>query len=520
MPQHAVIYTRVSSQKQVVQGHGLASQETRAREFARMKGYDIREVFRDEGLSGKLMHRPNMQAMIKYVAKHKKDNPVIIIDDISRLARDVETHILLRTAIQKAGGKLESPSIEFGDDSDSRLVELLLASVSAHQREKNAEQVSNRMRSRMQAGYAVFNAPPGYIYGRRSGHGKILVRDEPCASAITEALEGFASGRFSSQSEVKRFLEKSPDFPAKRVYYQRVKDILTQVLYAGYLERPSWGIHMLKGHHEPLISYDTWQRIQNRLQEECKAPARADINDDFPMRGFVACNSCGNPMTGCWSKGRTGMYAYYLCRHKGCEMNGKSIRKEKLEADFEALLSDMRPSDEIFTLAKSVFNDAWEAQSDIIKQGAETIRKEIMALEKKSEIVMDRIIESDNEETILMYEKRMQKISEDKVALDEKIAQCGRPLQSFDETFQTAIGFLRNPQKLWHSGSLEHKRTLLKLGFSDTLKYCRKEGFQTAEKAYPFWLTGQFCEGKYDMVEGTGFEPVYAYAGRFTVCCL
>ena len=128
MTQQAVIYCRVSSPKQVTEGHGLASQETRCREYAKHKGYDVLDVFRDEGLSGKLLDRPNIKAMLIYLKKHRADNLIVIIDDISRLARDIETHIHLRTAINDANGKLESPSIEFGEDSDSLLVENLLAS--------------------------------------------------------------------------------------------------------------------------------------------------------------------------------------------------------------------------------------------------------------------------------------------------------------------------------------------------------------------------------------------------------
>jgi site-specific DNA recombinase len=517
MPQHAVIYARVSSPKQVTQGHGLASQETRCRDYATRKGYEVLEVFRDEGLSGKLLDRPNMQAMLKYVRKNKHNKPIIIIDDISRLARDIETHIHLRTTIQKAGGKLESPSIEFGEDSDSRLVEHLLASVAAHQREKNAEQVCNRMRSRMQAGYTVFNAAPGYKFSKVSGHGKMLVRDEPCASVVAEALEGFASGRFVSQGEVKKFLEQSPHFPKNRkgeVHFQKVKDMLTRVLYAGYLNKPEWDIHMVKGKHEPLISYENYRRIQERLSDEGKAPARKDLNEDFPMRGFVSCTSCGNALTSCWSKGTGGMYAYYLCQQKGCSMKGKSIRKEKMESDFEKLLSSMRPSDEVIELAKVTFDDAWQTQSQALKQDAEKIRKEIMLIERKSEQLMDRVIEADNPTMVSKYEKRIQEFEQEKIILDEKIAKCGRPLQSFSETFQTAMNFLENPRILWDTGSIEHKRTLLKLAFSEKLEYCKKKGFQTAEKAYPFWLTGHFDEGNYEMVHPAGVEPATSTAGR------
>ncbi|MEM1275316.1 MAG: hypothetical protein AAGH74_02235 [Pseudomonadota bacterium] len=38
-PTQAVIYCRVSSAKQSSRGDGLASQETRCREYARYKGY-------------------------------------------------------------------------------------------------------------------------------------------------------------------------------------------------------------------------------------------------------------------------------------------------------------------------------------------------------------------------------------------------------------------------------------------------------------------------------------------------
>jgi hypothetical protein len=138
----------------------------------------------------------------------------------------------LRTDISGAGGVLQSPSIEFGEDSDSILVENMLASVSQHQRQKNAEQTVNRMRARVLNGYCVLARPPrGYRYERHSGHGKIIVRDEPIASILQEALEGYANGRFETQVEVKRFLEGQArypkDLPNGQIRNQRIHDILT-----------------------------------------------------------------------------------------------------------------------------------------------------------------------------------------------------------------------------------------------------------------------------------------------------
>ena len=121
----AVIYARVSNVKQTTQGSGLASQETRCREYARYRNYEIAQVFTDD-MSGSLTTRPGMLAMLSFLRSQKREQHAVIVDDISRLARGLEAHLQLRAAISTAGGVLESPSIEFGEDSDLGYVNLVL----------------------------------------------------------------------------------------------------------------------------------------------------------------------------------------------------------------------------------------------------------------------------------------------------------------------------------------------------------------------------------------------------------
>ena len=258
--QKAVIYCRVSSAYS-------GSQETRCREYARHKGYEVEQVFKDKGATGSMIDHPGMQLMLKFLYNHNQVQHTVLIDDISRLARGLEAHIQLRTAISTAGGRLESPSIEFGEDSDSILVENLFASVSQHQRQKNAEQTQHRMKARAMNGYWVFNPPAGYRYSRVDGHsGKMLVRDEPVASVIQEALEGFANGRFQTQAEVKRFLEQSAHYPKDRsgeIQFQRISNLLGKVIYAGYITLPKWGISLVPAKHEALIRFETFQKFKS-----------------------------------------------------------------------------------------------------------------------------------------------------------------------------------------------------------------------------------------------------------------
>lgn len=345
--QKAVVYCRVSSRKQVKEGDGLGSQETRCREYAGYHDLDVVLVFKDD-VSGGSAARPGMTAMLAYLLKHRKTPHVVIIDDISRLARGMKAHIQLRDAIAAAGGILVSPSVEFGNDADSELQEYILATVSQHQLRKNAEQTKNRMRSRAQGGYWVFRSPIGYRYEKIAGHGKMLVRDEPLASIVAEAFEGYASGRFESFAEVKRFLEAQAAWPKDKrgeVHFERVAELFARPVYAGYISHDDWGLDLIQGKHEPLISLATWQAAQDRHNGNAKAPAKKNISDDFPLRGFVTCHCCHQPMTANWSKGRSKLYPYYLCDTKGCIDYRKSIRKEKIEGEFAALLAELKPSE-------------------------------------------------------------------------------------------------------------------------------------------------------------------------------
>ncbi len=516
----AVIYCRVSSIKQTTVGDGLRSQETRCREFARMKGYEVAEVFRDD-VSGSLIDRPGMKLMLAFIRKRRSSGTVVIIDDVSRLARGLQAHLELRGSIAAAGGVLESPSLEFSDDPDSILVENLLASVSQHQRQKNGEQTKNRMRARVSNGYWVFQAPMGYRYERVTGRGKMLKRDEPVASIVQEALEGYASGRFETQAEVMRFLQEHPLFPKDSrgiVRHQRVCGLLNQPVYAGYIQAPEWDISLRAGQHEPLVSFQTWQRIQERLHGISRTPRAKNLNEDFPLRGFVLCDCCGTPLTACWSTGSNGRYPYYLCPKRGCDSYGKSIRRDRIEGEFADMLQAMRPSPALFTVATKMFRDLWDHRAAQVESQTKALGAQLLKIEKQVGQYLERILDASVPSVITAYEDRIRKLEEEKLAIRERMAASAPAPARFDETLRTALDFLSNPWILWTSERLEDKRTVLKLAFADRLRYARNEGFRTSDLSLPFKLLGGISGSEREMAHPRGFEPLTsAFGGQRSI---
>lgn len=517
--QKAIIYARVSDSKQKIRGDGLGSQETRCREFAAYRQLEVVQVFRDD-FTGASADRPAMRAALAFLRKNRRDPHVMIIDDLSRLARDVVSFRRLREEISAAGGLLESPSITFREDSDSLFMENVLASAAQHQRQKNAEQTKNRMRARAMNGFWTFQAPWGMTYTRAAGGGKMLVRDEPLASIIQEGLEGFASRRFGSKAELQRFFAATPPFPTDRrgeVTNERVDQILKQVLYAGYLAVPSWDVSLRKAQHEGLISLATFDQIQERLAGKAKAPSRKDLNADFPLRGIVACK-CGHPMTATWSKGKGGMYPYYLCRQKDCDLNGKSVARDKIEGALETLVRSLTPSRELVNLAGTIFRDLWDRRTKESKERRAALKLEAVSVDKKIGQFLDRIVDADNTTVIRAYERKIDELEREKLILAENIAKCGTVARGYDEVLQTSLDFIASPWNLWETGNLEDRRAMAKLVFADHLIYCRENGLQTPEISLPFKALKEISAPKEGMAHPSGFEPLaFAFGGQRSI---
>ena len=457
------------------------------------------------------MNRPGMVALLSYLDAQPSKNYVIVFDDLKRFARDTEFHIKLRREFLTRGARIECLNFKLDDSPEGKFVETIFAAQGELEREQNRRQVIQKMQARIEKGYAVFPAPVGYTYVLDRAQGKILVRDEPIATILADALEGFASGYLQTQAEVKRFLESKPAFPkdtpAGEIRWQRVQRLLSHITYAGYVEAPKWGIPPRKGNHEPIISLETFERIQERMKGKAKAPIRKDISEDFPLRGFVLCDDCDQPMTSCWSKGRTKHYPYYLCDTRGCASNRKSIPRDKIEDGFTDILRNLQPTRPLFTLAKAMFKDAWSMRLVEAQRDKDEIAKQMREAEKQIETLLERIVEADNASVIKAYEGKIAKLEREKLLLTEKAARIVPPKGRLEEFIEPALEFLGNPWNLYKNGSLAFKRTVLRLAFAEPLRYSLKSGYRTAEISFPFKVLAEISTPKGEMVEPIGIEP-------------
>jgi site-specific DNA recombinase len=109
------------------------------------------------------------------------------------------------------------------------------------------------------------------------------------------------------------------------------------------------------GKFQPLVTRAVFDKVQAILSgRTVSIVPRARIHADFPLRGFVKCACCTEPLTGSWSKGRNRYYAYYHCQD-GCVRETKDV----MESGFEEFVRQLQPNIGYMRLYREIVRDVW-----------------------------------------------------------------------------------------------------------------------------------------------------------------
>ncbi len=90
---------------------------------------------------------------------------------------------------------------------------------------------------------------------------------------------------------------------------------------------------------------------------------------------------------------------------------------EHLEGEFETLLKELKPSAGLLEMVSQMFGDWWtlkEASAD-----KDIIQQHLTQIDRKSQQLVDRVIDADSETLITTYETRLREMEDQKTELSE-----------------------------------------------------------------------------------------------------
>ena len=515
----ALIYCRVSSHQQVTDWQWLSSQEKRCYDYAVSKWFEVEKSFHEEWISWAILDRKSLNALLLYIDKNQSIEYVVIFDDLKRIARDVSVYLTLKKDFQMRWVHFESPNFKFEDSPEWRFIEVIMAGQAELEREQNRRQVIQKQRARVEQWYWCFHPPRWFEFKVVEGHGKLLVQNDE-VKHIKKWLERFANEENFSAYDLARFLIKKW---LKNVatmwkhdvilYIWRIYRMLNSPLYAWYLELPIWDIKLQKAKHEWIISLQTFQKIQEKMNgsnirkwKVIQKNERKDLSADFPLRWFLYCEESWNSMSGCWTKWNTTRVPYYVYPRKS-PMKWKSINRDKFHKEFEVYLDTLTPNNGLVNLFKLIFTEELEKHRSTYKDSEAQKHIEIDKYKKTIDKYFDRIKNTESLVLIEWYEKEIEKLQENINNVEKNIKRPMGRQKNVRTLLDEMLRDVCDAKNIWLSSKLEDQITLLKSIFPEGIPITKNRGVWTPKLSLVYQALQHWKKSKFELVELDGFEP-------------
>jgi site-specific DNA recombinase len=297
----AVLYIRVSSSDQI-DNLSVGVQEEMCRKKAKDEGYEVLDVLKDEGVTGKKRNRPEFDVLRELIMQNKVSAVVAV--DSSRLFRNGMAHRELMEIIMEKGIRvlyLRQASPE--NNASSKLSDRMMADINEFYSDQISDKVKDTLYAKANAGYFPTMPPPGYRNADRPDaedrYGRKIIEPHPImAPIITELFQLYSTGLYSvyELTEVmnQRGLRSYRGFP---ISANRVFDLLKNRIYIGEIK---WGkAYIREGKHEWLTDVNTFNRVQ-AVMESNNHKASRKRKHKWLLSGFVYCANHGKRYVGEW----------------------------------------------------------------------------------------------------------------------------------------------------------------------------------------------------------------------------
>jgi site-specific DNA recombinase len=391
-------YARYSSDLQ--RDTSIDDQLAVAKRYAKEKDWSLlpAHIYTDAGISGaSIERRPGVQALMAAAAKRPRPFDVVLVDDSSRMARDIADAIRVMQTLKFL--EIRVIYISQGIDSESEQADALIAVhglIDSLYLKELAKKIKRGLAGQLERGFSTGARTYGYRTvpvpdpsGKKDDHGQLAllgkrIEVDDAEAKVVQRIFAWAADGLGLTSIVERLnAEGIPGTAGKRWTKSALARLLRNERYLG---RQIWGQQSVE--HEPgsgrrvmrnnprsewrveerpdlrIIPDDLWERVQKTRAQvrEAVAPKRnlargkdARFHSKHLLTGFSKCHVCGGAMTsvsggkgsprlGCsrsWNEGRNSCPNRLTIRMKVAEPQilGK-LRSELLKPAALAYISN------------------------------------------------------------------------------------------------------------------------------------------------------------------------------------
>lgn len=357
----AIIYCRVSTDKQEQDGESLDYQEEKCRQYTEIRDMDALMVLK-EAKSGFIhySHRDQLTLARQFIRDRMAD--VIIVWDLRRFSRNFVHSAMIFEEIESNGAEIVSVSENIDSSLTGKLIRSILAWSAESEREKILEYANRHWQTRLAHNLPVGTgrAPYGWDWGNADKTFYVVNHEE--AAVRFSIFHMFIELDMSIRGIAHKLTEdgilppaKSRGANVKGTAWQpsTVHMLLTDIANIGVLvicknkstlspqgkvvRRPNDNMKTIPNGLPAIVPEELYELAQIKLKSNQSDKSHVHRNpEDFLLKGHIYCKTCGYKMHGRYMTSRNEhTYTYYSCikyrnKYDACPVL-PTIRTNKVE---------------------------------------------------------------------------------------------------------------------------------------------------------------------------------------------
>ena len=418
------IYARVSTEEQR-EGQTIDSQISEVEKYASQNHWSVTDVYKDEGWSGSMLARPELDRLRDAASKGVFE--AILINDVDRLARDVAHLGIIKRDLERKGVRLVFRKLPGENSPTHDLMVNILGSFAQFERELIADRTrrGRRHKAEVRKQYVGCTPPYGYQYipqsssERQRGVLRVNVHE---AAIVRRIFSWIANEGLSLNGVVRRLAENGIPTRLGKTHWGvgMVGRVVRNRTYIGTWAygkaetveparrrnatysrttktsrrpkpRSEWLIVELPEKLR-IVDEAVWHQAQRQIDAN---PRFSPRNNKHPylFKGLLRCGLCSGAGSGIYVRAGAKEYFYYRCsRH--CRGSHWIPRDVVEDTAWESL--------------KSVFSEPKRIEALVGKARERILNKEKESLSERPKLVTAPLDEQENR---LISEYRSRKVS-------------------------------------------------------------------------------------------------------------
>ena len=502
-----IIYCRVPSKEQEDRGYSLEAQEGLLKGYAENKSLDVVKIFKiTESASGKQI-RKIFNEMLRHVKKSKIS--IILCEKIDRLTRNLKdgatvSDWLNEDEIREVHFVKENFIVNKNTRAHENLVWDMKVAIARFYTNNLSEEVKKGQKAKIESGWMPMGAKLGYKISGEQGH-KMQLIDEKTAPFIKRIFELYSTGNYTISQLVRKMEDEGlKNTTGKPLGHSSLHMILSNPFYCGSIR---WNGEIYRGKHEPIISEEIFDEVQDKLKRKLKAGKFNTHTHVF--KGMIKCGHCGCLITWETQKG----HHYGHCKgFKPCD-NKDYIRQEKIEEQIFDLLVKVAPKNErVLAWIKKALKDSLKDKVEYSKEKIEALKKGLILMENR----LDKIYEDKLDGVISaeFFNKKFKEYTAEKEKINKEMSKFS---QGGNEYYEAGIAihdlaYRAKDIYLSNKATDDDRRLLLSYAFS---KMTLTNGILTTEYSPAFEFLSKFMDRLNATSEPVFFGSYYRKADAF-----